>query len=67
MKPPKGYKVIYIDIMVNDRFYKQMPYQYNPLWEIDVRDVEKNVLKKYSHLNGKKYKLGFSNQRIGRK
>lgn len=67
MEKIKGYQTIYIDIMVGGRFYKQMPYQYNPLWKIDTRDVEKEVLKKYSHLNGKKYELGFSNQRIGRK
>lgn len=66
MKHKNGYKVTYIDIMVDGRFYKQMPYQYNPLWEIDTSDVEKEVLKRYSHLKGKKYELGFSNQRIGR-
>ena len=67
MEAKKGYKTIYIDIMVDGRFYKQMPYQYNPLWKIDARDVEKEVLKRYSNLNGKKYELGFSNQRIGEK
>lgn len=64
MKPKNGYKVTYIDIMVDGRFYKQMPYQYNPLWEIDTSDVEKEVLKTYPHLSNKKYKLEFSNQRI---
>ena len=54
METKKGYKTIYIDIMVDGRFYKQMPYQYNPLWEIDAMDVEKEVLKRYSPLNGKK-------------
>lgn len=57
METKKGYKTIYIDIMVDGRFYKQMPYQYNPLWEIDTSDVEKEVLKKYSHLSGRSMNL----------
>lgn len=64
MKPQKGYKVIYIDIMVNNRFYRQMPYQYNPLWEIDIADVKSNVLNAYPNLRNKDFVLGFSNQRI---
>lgn len=64
MKPPKGYKVIYIDIMVDGRFYRQMPYQYNPLWKIDIADVKSNVLNAYPNLRNKDFVLGFSNQRI---
>jgi hypothetical protein len=64
MKPKNGYKVTYIDIMVNDRFYRQIPYQYSTLFMIDMDDVKNEVLKTYPHLSNKKYKLAFSNQRI---
>lgn len=62
----KGYNTIYIDIMVDGRFYKQIPYVYNPLWKLDEEDARKKVLDAYPTLALKNYELRFSQQRIAR-
>ncbi len=67
MEKIKGYQTTYIDIMVDGRFYKQIPYHFNPLWEIDLKDVQKEVLNAYPHLANKHFTMGFSNQRIARR
>lgn len=45
---------IYLDIMVKGRFYKQVSYEYSPLFNIDYMDIIKHVLEKCPSLKDKK-------------
>ena len=45
---------IYLDIMVKGRFYKQIPYEFSPLFKIDQEDIIKHVLEKCPSLKDKK-------------
>lgn len=47
-------KTIYLDIMIHGRFYKQVSYEYSPLFKIDYEDVIKHVLEKCPSLKNKK-------------
>lgn len=49
----KGYKVIYLDIMIKDRFVCQLTYEYCPLFPIEEKDVIDFVLKKRPSLKRK--------------
>lgn len=60
----KGYKVIYLDIMIKDRFVCQLTYEYCPLFPIEEKDVIDFVLKKRPSLKRKKFTIEFSNNRI---
>ena len=42
----KNVDKIYLDIMVGGRFYRQIPYEYSPLFKIDFEDLIKYVLEK---------------------
>lgn len=66
METSNSQRYIYIDIMLKGRFYRQIPYKYSPLWNIQVEDVKQEVESKYPYLKNKKYTLGFSSQRIAR-
>ena len=61
----KKYKTIYLDIMVNGRFYQQLAYRYCPFFVIDFVDVKKFILKSLPSLKNKDWKVGFSSQRVG--
>lgn len=65
-KPMSPFQTIYLDILVNDRFYKQLPYRYSPLFVIDERDVTDFILEKLPSLRKKKWTVGFSNNRIAK-
>ena len=41
---------MYLDIMVGDRFYRQIRYEYSPLFAIDYDDLIDYVLKKIPSL-----------------
>lgn len=60
----KGYKTTYVDIMVDGIFYRQMPYEYSPIFPIDADDVAKCVKDKFPSLATKKFNLYFSDQRV---
>lgn len=60
----KGYKTTYIDIMIHDRFYCQVAYEYNPLWHIDHSEVKEYVMKQKPELKRKDFTMAFSNQRV---
>ena len=44
---------IYLDIMVKGRFYRQIPYEFSPLFKIDYEDMLNFVLRKCPSLKGK--------------
>ena len=60
-------KTIYLDILVNGYFYKQLPYRYSPIFAIDERDVKKYVLEQLPTLTRKNWTVGLSHNRISRK
>lgn len=60
----KGYKVIYLDIMIRGLFVCQLPYKYCPLFRIEIEELEKFVLEKRPTLRNKKFVIAFSNNRV---
>ena len=59
-------KTIYIDIFVDDRFYAQMEYKYNPIFPIAQNDLEAAVFKKYTYLkNRKNVEISMSKCHVG--
>lgn len=47
-------KVIYVDVMVNDRFIFTLRYEYCPLFKIDLKDIHDKVIEKRPTLKNKK-------------
>ena len=60
----KGYKVIYLDIMIRGLFVCQLTYKYCPLFRIEIEELEKFVLEKRPTLRNKKFTIAFSNNRV---
>lgn len=50
-------KVANIDVMVGDRFYCQLRYEYLPCFVIDARELERFVTSKRPELRGVKFTL----------
>lgn len=48
-----GYKVLFVDIILNDRFVFTLRYQYCPLFKLDLEDVYAKVIEKRPSLKGK--------------
>lgn len=51
--PPTGYKVLFVDVMLNERFVFTLRYQYCPLFKLDLEDVYSKVIEKRPSLKGK--------------
>lgn len=47
-------ETIYFDIMIGDSFYRQIEYEYLPIFELDYKDVMEHVYSKYPSLRGNK-------------
>ena len=47
-------KTMYLDIMVGDRFYRQIPYEYSPLFAIDYGELVDYVIEKLPSLANEK-------------
>ena len=47
-------KTMYLDIMVDDRFYRQIPYEYSPIFAIDYGELVDYVIKKLPSLANEK-------------
>lgn len=60
----KRTKTIYLDIMVGNRFYCQIPMKYCPLFPIEEKQVTEYVLEKRPLLKNKKFIVNFSNERV---
>ena len=43
-------KTMYLDIMIGERFYRQISYEYSPLFAIDYQDLIDYVMKKLPSL-----------------
>ena len=57
-------KKIYIDVMVNGYFYKQVTYLYSPIFGYTERQLKEYVLQEYPSLKDKNWEIAISNQRI---
>lgn len=64
MRQSKSTKTVYLDIMVNDRFYCQIPMEYCPLFPLDVEAARKYVIENRPLLKNKEFVVSFSNDRV---
>ena len=55
---------VYLDIMIQDKFYKQLTYYYSKLFIIDADEVKAFVLKKLPTLKNKEFTIKFTNNKI---
>ena len=55
---------VYLDIMINGKFYKQLTYNYSELFIIDADDVKAFVLKKLPTLKNKEFTIKFTKNKI---
>lgn len=60
----RGDKIVYLDIMLDGRFYKQLTYKYCPLFPINSSEVSKFVISKCPSLINKKFTISFSNNKV---
>jgi hypothetical protein len=56
-------KTIYLDIMRGGRFFRQLAYDYCPLFPIDIKELQDFVEKRFPSLAGTDYNINFSNQK----
>ena len=55
---------VYLDIMVNGKFYKQLTYNYSKLFIIDADEVKTFVLQKLPTLKNKEFTIKFTTNKI---
>ena len=55
---------VYLDIMIQDKFYKQLTYNYSKLFIIDADEVKAFVLQKLLTLKNKEFTIKFINNKI---
>ena len=55
---------VYLDIMVNGKFYKQLTYNYSKLFIIDADEVKAFVLQKLPTLMNKEFTIKFTTNKI---
>lgn len=57
----------FIDIMLDESFYTQLPYRHNAEYDVSFRElneIEEYVVKKCPTLRGKNFKVKFTNDRL---
>lgn len=47
-------KTIYLDIMIGERFFRQIPYEYSPLFKLNFEDVMKYIYSKFPSLKNER-------------
>lgn len=60
----EGWKWIYLDIMLGDKFYQQLPMKYCPFFALKEEEVRKFVLDRLPTLKNKKFRINFSNDKV---
>lgn len=60
----RGDKIVYLDIMVNERFYGQLTYRYCPLFPIEDKEIHDFVISQRPSLKDKKFTIAFSNTKV---
>ena len=48
-------KTIFLDIMLNGKFFRQVKYQYSPIFKFNIEDMANYVLEKYPSLKKEKH------------
>ena len=54
----------FLDIMIQDKFYKQLTYNYSKLFIIDADEVKAFVLQKLPTLKNKEFTIKFTTNKI---
>ena len=57
-------KTVYLDIMLEGRFYCQLRYEYCPLFPVEERTIKDYVLSKRPSLKGKDFIINFSLNKV---
>ena len=57
-------KTVYLDIMLDGRFYCQLRYEYCPLFPVEERAIKDYVLSKRPSLKGKDFIINFSLNKV---
>ncbi len=57
MKKSEMKKVLFIDVMLHDRFVFTLKYSYCPLFKIDLDDVYSKVIEQKPTLKGKPFEI----------
>lgn len=57
-------KTVYLDIMLDGRFYCQLQYEYCPLFPVEERAIKDYVLSKRPSLKGKDFIINFSLNKV---
>lgn len=60
----RGDKIVYLDIMLNGRFYGQLTYKYCSLFPIEDKEIHDFVVSHLPSLKNKKFKIAFSNNKV---
>lgn len=63
IKRKKGYEIIYLDVMIKDKFICQLTFQYCPLFKISHDEVMKFVLENKPNLP-KNFEIFVSENRV---
>ena len=59
-----GTKTVYVDVMKDGIFYKQVPYSYCPLFQINKSKIEKYIRGIMPSLRGHKIGVELTNNRV---
>lgn len=60
----RGDKIVYLDIMLDGRFYVQLIYRYCPLFPLEEKEIRDFVISKRPSLKNKDFTISFSNNRV---
>lgn len=60
----KGYKTVYLDVMIKDRFICQLVFHYCPIFKVTDEEVRKFVLENRPTLSKQKFQIFFSQNRV---
>lgn len=50
-------KTVFVDIMLDDKFVKTLPYKYNPMFHVDMDELHEYVIGKLPFLKNKDFKM----------
>ena len=48
-----------LDIMIRDKFYCTIAYEYNPLWPININELEKEIISRLPSLKNQPFRVYF--------
>lgn len=60
----KGYKTVYLDVMIKDRFICQLVFHYCPIFKVTDEEIRNFVLENRPTLSKQKFQIFFSQNRV---